>query len=919
MAAALGRRCAIAQGGKLSRMSIVRQFVRGLKNLIWRKRADDDIANEVDSFLAEAKADFEARGLTPQNAAREARMTLGGSLELREQVRSYGWENLVGSALQDVKYALRRLRATPGFTLVSIGTLALGIGATTAIFSVINGVLLKPLPYVNPEQLVAVCMTAPGVKIADLNMAPSVYFTMCDEKRAFQAVSTFVTGRTTVAGKTHPEEAQAIFATHELLPILGMKPQLGRLFAAADDDPRAARTVMISDGYWWSRFGGDGSVLGRQLLIEGNTASIVGVLPPDFQFTDQKADLLIPLRFDRAKTNLGGFSYLSIGRLKPGVTLKQANSDLARMLPLVAQRFPAPAGYTIKMFDDARIGPNLRPLKDDLVGDIGNTLWMLLATVGIVLLIACANVANLLLVRTEGRQQELAVRAALGAARTRIARELLLESVLLGVIGGGIGLALCRVILQLLFTSNLVQLPRSTNIGIDGRVLFFTAVVSIGFSVLFGLIPVLRYVRPRLENALRSGGRSMSHSKDRQRVRSFLVVVQVALALVLLITSGLMIRSFRSLHNVDPGFRNAREIETVRVGIPDEQVKEPERVMRMEQAMLDKLAAVNGAGSASIISSVPMDGRESNDPVNAADKTYREGTVAPLRRFKSIAPGYFATVGQRMLAGRDLNWTEIYHGGAVAIVSENTARDLWGTPEAALHKRIRTNAKDDWREVIGVVADEHSDGVDKPAPTLVYWPLLVKNFEGAPLNVERYVTFVIRTSRAGSISLSSEIQNALWAVDSELPLSKMDTLEALYSRSLSRTSFSLLLLAIAGGMSLVLGLVGIYGVISYSVSQRTREIGIRLALGAPVGSITTGFVRSGLVLSFLGCGCGLVAALVLAPFMKSLLFSVTPTDPATYVTMSATLILAASLASYLSARKVAKIDPVDALRSEQAF
>jgi predicted permease len=898
-------------------MSIARQVLHGLRNLIRRKNADEDIADEVESFFAEAQADLEARGVTPQNAARATRAALGSSTALREEVRSYGWENTVDGILQDLRYTLRRLRATPGFTLVSVGTLALGLGAASAIFSVVNGVLLKPLPHVHPEQLVAVWMTAPGVKITDLNMAPSVYFTMCDEERTFQAVSIFATGSTTVTGKTHPEEVQAVFATHELLPILGVSPQLGRLFATADDDPKGTRRVMLSDGYWRSHFGGDFSVLGKQLLIEGNTVSIIGVLPPSFQFMDQQADLLLPLRFNRAKTNLGVFSYRGVGRLKPGVTLQQADADLARMLPLVLQRFPPPAGYTVKMLEDARIGPNLRLLKDDVVGDIGNTLWMLMATVGIVLLIACANVANLLLVRTEGRQQELAVRAALGAGAMRIARELLFESVLLGMIAGAVGLALCRAALKLLSASNLMHLPRSGNVRIDGWVLLFTVILSIGFSALFGLLPVFRYVRrPPIENALRSGGRALSHSKNRQQARSFLVVLQVALALVLLVTSGLMIRTFRNLHNVDPGFRNAQEIETLRIGIPDEQVKEPERVMRMERAMLDKLSGVNGVVAASITSSVPMGGGESNDPVYAADKAYGEGTVAPLRRFKSIAPGYFATMGQRILAGRDLTWTDIYNGGAVAMVSANTARDIWGTPEAALGKRIRPNEKDDWREVIGVVADEHSDGVDKPAPTIVYWPLLAKNFEGAPLNVERYVSFAIRSPRTSSLSLRNEIQNAIWSVDSNLPIAKMETLETFYNRSLARTSFTLLLLATAGGMALVLGVVGIYGVVSYSVAQRTKEIGIRLALGAPIAQVITAFVRSGVILSAVGCACGLAAALALAPLMKSLLFSVSPSDPLTYVAMSLSLILAAALASYLPAKRAVKVDPVEALRAE---
>lgn len=897
-------------------MTLLRQFARGVRNLVRSKRANDEIAEEVESFFAEARAELEASGLSPKESLRAARLRMGSTTAVREQVRSYGWENPVSGMLQELRYTLRRLFATPGFTFVSIATLALGVGATTAIFSVINGVVLQPLPYPHPEQLVAVWMKAPGVKIADLNMSPSVYFTMCDEKRAFQAVSIFATGTTTVTGKTHPEEVQAVFASHELLSILGVRPQLGRFFSAADDDPKGLRTAMLSDSYWRSHFGGEHSVLGSELVIEGNTVSVIGVLPPSFEFMDQRPDLLIPMRFDRAKTNLGVFSYQGVARLKAGVTLQQADDDLARMLALVLQRFPPPGGYTVKMFEDARIAPNLRRLKDDLIGDIGNMLWVLLTSVSIVLLIACANVANLLLVRAEGRQQELAIRTALGANWIRLARELLFESVTLALAGGIAGLALSSGALKLLLSSDLLRLPRSHNIHVDIWTVLFAMVVAMALGVLFGLIPVVRYARPEIANALRGGGRSLSAARDRNRVRSLLVVVQVALALVLLVTSGLMIRTFRNLHQVDPGFRNAHEVDTLRIGIPDEDVKEPERVMRMEQAMLDNVKAVNGVVSASITSSVPMDGGQSNDPVYAADKSYREGTIAPLRRFKYIAPGYFATLRQRMLAGRDLTWSDIDHGGDVALVTENTARDIWGSPEAALGKRIRTNKKDDWREVIGIVADEYSDGVDKPAPTIVYWPILTKNFEGDAISVQRYISVVVRTPRAGSPSFENEIQKALWRVYSNLPLAKMDTLEMFYNRSLARTSFTLLLLAIAGGMALLLGIIGLYGLISYSVAQRRREIGIRLALGAPVAEIIRLFLRSGLLLSAVGCGAGMIAALLLTRLMKSLLFSVSPSDPLTFAGTACVLISVAALASYLPARKALKVDPVEALRAE---
>ena len=897
-------------------MSILRQLLHGVRNLIRRKQADDDISDEVDSFIAEAKAEFEARGLSPEEAARAARIQIGSTTAAREQVRSYGWENFVSGMVQEARYTLRRLRATPGFALVSIATLALGLGATTAIFSVINGVLLKPLPYAHPEQLVSLEMTAPGVKIDDLNMSPAVYFTMADDSRAFQAVSIWTSGSTSVTGSGEPEQVQAIFATHELLPILGVKPQLGRLFAAADDDPRGARAVMLSDGYWRSHFGGDPSVLGRRIILDSNAFSIIGVLPPSFEFMDRKIDLITPLRFDRAETALPGFNYHGVGRLKPGVTLKQADADLARLLPTALERFAPPPGLTVKMLESARIAPNLRPLKNDVVGDIGNTLWVLMATVGIVLLIACANVANLLLVRAETRQQELAIRAALGAGWTRIARELLFESITLGVIAGAVGLGLAYAAIKALAASDLVRLPRAHHISIDGWVALFALAISIAVSVLFGLIPVVRYARPQVASALRGGGRSMSHSRDRHRVRSVLVVVQVALALILLVTSGLMIRTFRNLRHVDPGFTNAAEIQTVRIAIPDEQVKEPERVVRMEQAMLDKIAAINGVESVSITSSVTMGGYESNDPVYAEDKTYKAGAVPPVRRYKCIAPGYFATMGQRMLTGRDLTWAEIYNQRPVALVSENTAREEWGSPRAAIGKRIRATLKDDWREIIGVVADEHADGVDKKAPTLVYWPLFQKNFEADPVNVKRAIAFVIRTPRAGSMSLREELREAIWSINPNLPLANIETVETLYDRSLARTSFTLILLAIAGGMALLLGIVGIYGVISYSVSQRTREIGIRLALGAPLTDVTRLFLRNGLLLSAIGCGCGLAAALVLTRLMKSLLFSVSPSDPLTYAAMSIALIAAAAIASYLPARKATKVDPVEALRAE---
>jgi predicted permease len=802
------------------------------------------------------------------------------------------------------------------FTAISLVTLAIGIGANAAIFSVIEGVLLKPLSYPHPERLIALWHTAPGVNIKDLNMAPSLYFVYRDESHVFDEVSMWTSETSSVTGLAEPEEVPALLVTNRLLPILDVQPAVGRRFTPADDDPKSPRAVMLTDGYWKSRFGGDRSVVGRNIILDGRPSQVIGVLPASFQFMDRKVSLVMPLRFDRAEVRLGNFSYQGVARLKPGMTIDQATADVARMLPMASRMFSPPGGYSLKMFDEARIGPNLRFLKDDLVGDIGNTLWVLMGTVGMVLLIACANVANLLLVRADGRQQELAIRAALGAGWGRIARELLLESLLLGAVGGALGLGLAYGVLRLLAASGLAHLPRIENISIDGWVLAFTVGISLAAGLIFGLIPVFKYARPHLSQALRSGGRSLSQSKDRHRARSILVVVQVALALVLLVSSGLMIRTFQALRHVDPGFSGAHDMQTLRISIPSTQVKEPERVTRMEEAILRKIEALTGVSSVAMISSVPMDGNNYNNPVFAQDLTYREGTIPPVRRFKFISPGYFSTMGTRLIGGRDVSWAETYNMAPVAIVSENLARELWRDPRAAVGKRIRVTVQDDWREVIGVVADVRDDGVPLKAPTTVYWPLLLKNFEGDGVSTRRGVAFVIRTPRAGSTGFLQELRQAVWSVNPNLPLAGVTTLETLYDKSLARTSFTLVMLAIAGGMALLLGVIGIYGVISYSVSQRRREIGIRLALGAPLQEVTGMFVRHGLVLSSIGTACGLSAAFALSRLMKSLLFDVSPADPATYVSVSVGLIGAAMLASYLPALRATKVDPVEALRAE---
>ena len=896
-------------------MPIWRQIVRGLRTLTNRKASDRDISDEMESYLEQASAELVASGLSKDQAQRAARLNLGSPTAVREQVRSYGWENLVASFFSDVRYAVRRLRGNPGFTTVSVLTLALGIGASTAIFSVIEGVLLKPLPYPESERIVALRHTAPGLHIDDMNMAASLYFTYSEETRAFQDVAMWSNDTGSVTGLGQPEEVPAIIVSHRFLSVLGVKPAIGREFVAGDEHPSGERAVILSDGYWKSHFGGDRSVLGRRMVVDGEAYRVIGVLPPSFQFMDRAVSLMIPQRTNRANVRLISFCCQGLARMKPGVTLAEANADVARMLPMAPLKFAVNPGFGANVFAESRFAPRLRLLKDYLIGDIAKTLWVLMGTVGIVLLIACANVANLLLVRADGRQQELAVRSALGAGRGRIAWELLLESLLLGGAGGALGLALAYGALRLLTASGLEHLPRIHEISIDSTVLVFTLGISLAAGLLFGLIPVFKYAQPQISDALRSAGRSLSQSKERHRTRSLLVVVQVALALVLMVGSGLMLRTFQALRHIDPGFAGAEEVETLRISIPESQVKEPDRAIRMEEDVLRKVEEIAGVSSVAMIGSLPLDG-DGNDPVYVESPAFPAGAVPPIRRYKFVSPGYFRTVRARLIAGREVTWSETYSQAPVAVISENMARELWHDPRAAIGKRIRPTLKDDWREVIGVVGDMPDDGVDQKAPGIVYWPLLRKNFESSATDETRSVALVIRTRRAGSTALLKELQQAVASVNSSLPLADVKTLQSVYDHSLARTSFTLVLLGIAGGVALVLGVIGIYGVISYSVSQRTREIGIRLALGAPLQGVAGMFVRHGMILSGIGAVCGLTVAFALTRLMKSLLYDVSPADPVTYAAVSAGLIFAAMLASYLPARKASQVDPVVALRSE---
>ena len=813
-------------------------------------------------------------------------------------------------------HILKRLVRTPLFTVVTVLTLAIGIGANTAIFSVIEGILLRPLPFHDAEELVAVDHTAPGVSLENAGAAPFQYFTYREDSRTFQDIGLWNTDTASLTGLAEPEEIRTLNVTPNILPILQVQPLVGRLFSEADGKPDGAKTVVLTYGFWRSKFGGDRSLVGRTIMLDGSSREVIGVLPENFKFLDVKPSALLPIQFDRSKTFLGQFSFQAIARLKAGVTLAQTSADVARMIPISINRFPPFPGYSAKMFVEARLGPLVRPLKERVVGDLSKVLWVLMGTVGMVLLIACANVANLLLVRAEGRQHELAIRAALGADWRRIARELLLESLTLGGAGGIVALGLAYGALTVLKAMAPANLPRVDEIAIGVPVLLFTAAVSLVSSILFGMIPVLKYAGPQLGTALRAGGRSVSESRDRHRARSVLVVVQVALALVLLISSGLMIRTFQALRHVDPGFTRPQEVQTLRISIPETAVKDPQAVVRMEQEIRDRIAAVPGVTSAAFTTIIPLEGGGWHDPIFAQDKVYTEGQIPPLRTYKFVSPGLLETMGNRLIAGREITWSDTYEKHPVALVTENLAREMWGDPQSAIGKRIRESLKAPWRDVIGVVSDERVDGLNQKAPTMVLWPVLMDNFEGDEVSVRRGVAFVIRSPRAGSTAFVNEVSRAIWSVNPNLPLAGIRTLQEVYNRSLARTSFTLVMLALAGGMALLLGIAGIYGVMSYSVSQKTREIGIRVALGARNEEVIRMFVAHGARLAIVGIVCGLIAAAALTRFISSMLFNVSAGDPVTYLVVCAALVTAAVVASYLPALRATSIDPVEALRAE---
>jgi predicted permease len=890
-----------------------------MKFLRWRRqRRENDLESEIQSHLQEAVRERMERGESREEAEAAVQLEFGNVGLVKEVTRDmWGWAFGERTAKQ-LRYSLRQMRRSPTFSFVAVLTLAVGIGANTAIFSVVNGVLLEPLPFGDSEHLVEIShLTAPEAGPGRLPQAPYLHFTYRNEQQTFEDVGMWDSEDVSVTGTGEPELVEALRMSDGLLEILRVVPSPGRTFNLIDCTPGKPETAMLSYRYWQRRFGGDAGIIGRTLVVDGASREIIGVTPQDFRFLDRDPALILPFRFVQSEILLvANFSYEAIGRLKPGVTLDRAKSDLARIIPIAHEKYPLPPGLTLQAVEQYQITPEIRPLKQAAVGNVSRLLWLLLGAMGIVLLVACANVANLFLVRAESRQQELAIRTALGAGWGRLTGELLLESMTFAVMGGMVGLALAYGGIHVLLAMGPENLPRLKEISFDMTVFLFTLGISLLAGLFFGIIPVLKYVRPCAVTELNEGGRTSSAGRERHRARNGLVVTQIALALVLLIGSGLMIRTFQALRRVSPGFVHPNEVLTLRIFIPTTEVRDIERAVRTHEQIMRRIEDIPGVESAGLCSSITMDRWGSNNPVYIEEFPAQAGELPSVHRYKYVSENYFATMGNPILAGRSIMWTDIYNKSLVVVVTENLAREYWGDPAKAIGKRIRILPTQPWREIIGVVGNVHDDGISQAATAVTYWPMLLEHWWNEGLYGRRSVAYAIRTQRLGTPGFMEEVQKAVWEVNPNLPLANVRSLEDILEQSMARTSFMLVMLGISSAVALLLGVVGIYAVISYAVSQRTREIGIRMALGAQQREVRGLFLRNGLFLTLIGLVIGMGAAVGLTHLLSALLFGVSAIDPVTFGAVSIILGAVALLAAYVPACRVSRVDPVEALRWE---
>ncbi|HKG12700.1 MAG TPA: ABC transporter permease [Pyrinomonadaceae bacterium] len=810
--------------------------------------------------------------------------------------------NMFGEILQDLRYGLRTLRKHPGFTAVAVIALALGIGANTAIFSVVNTVLLRPLPYKDPDRLVMVWEDATRSGYPRDTPAAANFVDWRDQNGVFEGMAALADQSFNLTGMGDPERLEGKRASANLFGLLGVEPLLGRGFLPEDDRPGGPRVAVLSHGLWQRRFGSDPKVVGRSLELNGQSYEVVGVMPQSFQFPSPEYELWVPIAFTQQEAASRGRHYLQVvARLKPGVSFGQAQAEMSTIAARLQQQYPE---------QNADLGAAVVPLHEQVVGDIKPALLILLGAVGFVLLVACANVANLLLARAAARQKEIALRVALGASRARLIRQFLTESVLLAALGGVLGLllALWGVNLLKAFIPDSISQVRA--ITVDAKVLGFTLVVSLLTGLIFGLAPAMQASNFNLNETLKEGGRDAAAGSKGKRIRSLLVVAEVAVSLVLLVGAGLLINSFLRLRGVEPGFKPSNLL-TMSAVLPQQKYPDHTRRTAFYDELIRRVEAVPGVKSAAIANWIPLIRQGDSTSITVEGQPPAEPGKEKMMVTRVVNPHYFQTMGVQLSRGRafDESQDRADSPGAV-IISETAARRYW-PGEDALGKRLavgRVESPDDWLTVVGVVNDVKQFQLDaEPRPQMYL------SYKQAGFFAPRYL--IVSTS-VEPLSLASAVRNTVWSVDRDQPVSHVRTMEDVLSDSIARQRFTMLLLGIFAAVALLLAAVGLYGVMSYTVAQRTREIGVRMALGAQRRDVLRLVVGQGLKLVLIGVALGLVLAFLLTRVMSSFLFGVSPTDPATLATISLVLVFVALLASYIPARRATKVDPLIALRYE---
>lgn len=804
---------------------------------------------------------------------------------------------------QDLRYGARMLLKQPGFSLIAVLTLALGIGANTAIFSLIDAVLLRPMSYANPDQLVLVWEDSSAIGFPRDTPAPANYADWKAQNHVFQDMAALGYRSFNLTGEGEPEKLQANGVTANFLPLLGVVPALGRNFLPEEDQPGGAKVVILSHQLWQSRFGGDSSIIGRDLLLNGEKRRVVGVMPLGFQFGDRSISLWVPLAFTAEELAQRSSHYLNVvGRLKPGITVGQADADIKAIMQRIVQQFPNEA---------EGMSSAVVSLHEEFTGDVRLSLWVLLLAVGCVLLIACANIASLLLARAAARQREIAVRAALGAGRWRIVRQLLTESLLLAGAGGALGVLLAAW--SFAFLQKLIPpgLALQASLRLDGRVLMFTLLAALAAGLLFGLAPAWQAARPDLQEALKqSGGRSGSSSGQR-RLRNLLVVGEVALALVLLIGAGLLVQTLANLHGQYSMLR-PESVLTLRTVLPEYKYGEHAKRTAFYTQVLERVRALPGVTSAGYTTSVPLEWKGGANGLTIEGKQPGPN-YSWNANHRQVTADYLQTLGVALRQGRFFTAQDDEQAQPVVIINETMARQYWAGEEP-LGKRFKFGGADSqapWMTIVGVVADVRQMGMDVPVKAEMYFPQ-------RQIKTHSFFTprdLVIRTQVA-PLNLVTAVRDAIHAIDPEQPVTNIRTLDEILGEQSQLRRTGMLMLALFAGLALLLASLGLYGVLSYFVTQHTPEIGVRMALGAQRGDVLRLVLRQGLTLVGAGIGIGLLSAFALTRLMKSLVFGLGATDPLTFVLVPVLLFAVAWLACWLPARRATKVDPLVALRYE---